>query len=38
MKIFLPELSSFENLFKDKRLVIPYYQRDYIWKKDNLEK
>ena len=38
MKIFPLEFSSFESLFKDKKLVIPYYQRDYIWSKDNWEK
>jgi len=30
MKDFTPELTSFSNLFEDKRLVIPHFQRDYI--------
>ena len=30
MKIFPLEFSSFESLFKNKKLIIPYYQRDYV--------
>ncbi|MCE8162665.1 MAG: DUF262 domain-containing protein [Candidatus Moeniiplasma glomeromycotorum] len=38
MKPFIFELSSFEKLFQDRKMVIPYYQRDYIWNEENWEK
>ena len=37
MKKFPLELSSFKDLFEDKKIIIPPFQRDYIWEKDNWE-
>lgn len=37
MKKFPLELASFKDLFEDKKIIIPSFQRDYIWEKDNWE-